>query len=75
MILPDLGVGLEECKVCHKKHPAAWMKIHMKNKHIDKFQCNYCERAFTSKERLAKHIRSHTGYNLFHFRKIVKILK
>lgn len=55
---------MEECTICNKKHPKAFMAKHMKNRHSDKpsrFYCEYCEKNFKSDELLQMHIKIHSG--------------
>ena len=55
---------MEECPVCPKKHPAAFMEKHLKTKHnIDsrKFKCEFCHKMFTRQGHLNRHRKIHTG--------------
>ena len=58
-----LGEGLEECLICGKKHPKAFMNIHMRKRHMDKvkFNCTQCKRSFNKQELLTAHMKKHSG--------------
>ena len=61
----DLGEGMEECTVCHKKHPKAFMAKHMKNRHSEKpgrFHCEMCDKTCTTEEGLDLHKTIHSGF-------------
>ena len=61
---PNLGEGMEECTVCHKKHPKAFMAKHMKNRHSEKpgrFHCEMCDKTCTTEEGLNLHKTIHSG--------------
>ncbi len=59
----ELGEGLEECRICGKKHPKAFMNIHMRKRHMDrvKFNCTQCKRSFNKQELLTAHMKKHSG--------------
>ena len=62
-IVTFLGFGLAECEICHKQYPRYRIKIHMQMVHsaTKDFACQFCEKAFSIKGCLTKHMRIHTG--------------
>lgn len=59
-----LGEGMEECLICSKKHPKAFMAKHMRNRHSSKatrFPCQLCDKSFKSEELLSQHNKIHSG--------------
>ena len=61
---------MEECPVCHKKHPKAFMAKHIKNRHSEKpgrFHCEMCDKTCTTEEGLKLHKTFHYSGLVFRF--------
>ena len=56
---------MSECRICHKKHPKAFMAKHMKSRHPTEtpglIKCKECEKTFTSSNQFGKHVKTHSG--------------
>ena len=56
---------MSECRICHKKHPKAFMAKHMKSRHPNEtpglIKCKECEKTFTSSNQFGKHVKTHSG--------------
>ena len=65
-----IGEDMDECEICYKSHPKAFMKIHMKFRHmsgVNKFYCKYCTASFTEEDAYSQHMKKHSGRTLFRF--------